>query len=261
MDNEYLQILLEPLKATEGYLPKLGHGGKQVVSPEVFQEIYQQDVFYRWIGLNMPEIYIAHRAAGGITSLYRQLGIGCEQLLRRILKDTLELAERDLDWDYRVSEGERNFKVSLDACILINKVSKPEPRARLTDWIDAQREANSITAALEGVVFEVRQGYKSKDSKRQAADLRSASRAYQASLLPCMMLFSQQIDPAVEARYKSGGWILLKGDLSGSSLTSTYAFLREVVGFDLANFLERHQDTIRKRVQEVVRSLLVLEGE
>lgn len=47
---------------------------------------------------------------------------------------------------------------------------------------------------LKGAVFEVRQGYKSKDSKRQNADLDNATVAYSKSYLPVFTIFSSQID-------------------------------------------------------------------
>ncbi|MBL8133994.1 MAG: hypothetical protein JNL42_19185, partial [Anaerolineae bacterium] len=47
-------------------------------------------------------MYAAHKAAGGMTSIYRQIGIGCEALLRRILQDTLGLTASDARWSYTV---------------------------------------------------------------------------------------------------------------------------------------------------------------
>ena len=38
---------------------------------------------------------------------------------------------------------------------------------------------------LAGTIFEVRQGYKSKDSKRQNADIANAVTAYTKGLFPC----------------------------------------------------------------------------
>ncbi|MCX7924794.1 MAG: hypothetical protein N2554_03165 [Fimbriimonadales bacterium] len=255
-DIEYLEVLLSPLQATMGYRPKLGQGTQKAISADEFQALYQADAFYRWLGLDLPEVYIAHRVAGGITSLYRQLGIGCERLLRRIFMDVLGLTEADLRWSYVVREGKQSHRIQLDAHILLERIAAPDIRYRLTNWIDAQRKIHSVTAELGGVVFEIRQGYKSKDSKRQNADLLSGSRAYQNKLLPCMLVLSQQIDAEVKQRYENGGWVVLIGTLESDTAHSTYAFLREVIGYDLAAFLERHQEEIRRRVHAVIQSLL-----
>ena len=83
-DKEYLQILLDSLRICADYRPKFGLGGKAGVSPEQFQEQYQDDQFYNWLGLGTPMVYATHKAAGGITSIYRQIGIGSERLIRRI---------------------------------------------------------------------------------------------------------------------------------------------------------------------------------
>lgn len=47
---------------------------------------------------------------------------------------------------------------------------------------------------LKGAVFEVRQGYKSKDAKRQNADIANAAAAYTQAYLPCVVMLSSQID-------------------------------------------------------------------
>jgi hypothetical protein len=51
----------------------------------------------------------------------------------------------------------------------------------------------NVFATLTGTVFEVRQGYKSKDSKRQNADIANAATAYTKAYLPCAVILSTQI--------------------------------------------------------------------
>lgn len=64
---------------------------------------------------------------------------------------------------------------------------------------------------LEGAVFEVRQGYKSKDSKRQNADITNAANAYANDYLPVVVLLSTQIDSDIAERYIVAQWVLLRG--------------------------------------------------
>ena len=64
------------------------------------------------------------------------------------------------------------------------------------------REFDSLT----GTVFEIRQGYKSRDSKRQNADIANAAAAYANGYLPCAAILSDQIDADVRLRYRSERW-------------------------------------------------------
>jgi hypothetical protein len=109
---------------------------------------------------------------------------------------------------------------------------------------------------LSGVVFEVRQGYKSKDSKRQQADLLSAANAYAEGLLPVLFLLSNQIDEDIERRYRAARWHILRGVLHGSSTESTYVFCNEVLGYNLADFFNRYSDTLRTEILSIIRDLL-----
>jgi hypothetical protein len=47
-------------------------------------------------------MYAAHKAAGGMTSVYRQLGIGCERLFRGVIQDSLSLTAEQANWEYSV---------------------------------------------------------------------------------------------------------------------------------------------------------------
>ena len=116
--------------------------------------------------------------------------------------------------------------------------------------------ASEVAAVLKGAVFEVRQGYKSKDSKRQNADIANAAKAYAYLYLPVLILFSTQIDADVAHRYQETMWLLLTGTLVGSATVSTYSFCREVIGYDLADFLQRSSSRIKAEVEAVLQTLL-----
>jgi hypothetical protein len=102
-DELYLKILLDPIKTCAEYKPRFGQGAPSGgLTLQQFQNLYKADSLYSWFGLDNPMMYTAHRAAGGMTSLYRQIGIGCERLFRTILKDTLDLSDEDVIWSYDV---------------------------------------------------------------------------------------------------------------------------------------------------------------
>lgn len=90
-DETYLEIILNRIKICKEYKPKFGQGSREGLALKEFRNLYSSDVFYSWFGLDNPMVYAAHRAAGGITSIYRQIGIACEELFRQILMDYLKL--------------------------------------------------------------------------------------------------------------------------------------------------------------------------
>lgn len=109
---------------------------------------------------------------------------------------------------------------------------------------------------IKGVVFEVRQGYKSKDSKRQNADISNAVNAYVNFYIPVLLLLSTQIDQDIAQRYTQAQWLLLNGMMSGKNSNSTYVFCREVLGYDLAGFFESYSTRIKAELEKVLAILL-----
>lgn len=113
----------------------------------------------------------------------------------------------------------------------------------------------SIAGVLKGVVFEVRQGYKSKDGKRQNADMVNAAMACTQEYLPCIVALSNQIDSDILRRYREK-WVVMTGAVTCVSHTSTYEFMRDVIGYDLAGFFERNSKELQSLIANVVTALL-----
>lgn len=260
-EERYLNLILEPLRVCAGYRPKMGMGGDDGLSLHDFQKLYRADRFYAWFGLDNALMYAAHKAAGGMTSVYRQIGIGCEHLFRAVIQDELGLSPADSMWSYSVTAATKKARtLSLDARIPLDRVADRAKRDRVKTWMaeaaDSLKVQAKIARQLSGVVFEVRQGYKSKDSKRQNADLANAATAYTQAYLPCVVVLSNQIDSDIVTRYRAERWAILTGDESVSPLTSTYVFTREVIGYDLAAFFEQHRGVLRDEVELVLEALL-----
>jgi hypothetical protein len=258
-DAAYLALILQKVEICRAYQPKFGQGNS--VALEKFRAMYGSDPFYSWFGLDNPLMYAAHKAAGGITSLYRQIGIGCEQLWRQIIRDQLGLTAQQAAWSYQIAAGEgKNRTLSLDGRIKLEHLSSNAAREKVAAWLRQATEelqiAPGIAQALKGAVFEVRQGYKSKDSKRQNADIGNAGMAYVNGYLPVVFVFSTQIDADVAARYRNAGWLLLQGHLTNSPVSSTYAFCEQVLGYDLAGFLHRNSAALKEAVEAVLTALL-----
>ncbi len=152
-------------------------------------------------------MYVAHRAAGAITSIYRHIGKACENLLKQIFCDYLNLSPDDLRWSYTISRTiGRAQTVYLDARVLVASIPEEPLRTRFGEWMYTLGTSigvhQKVLDAIAGVVFEIRQGYKSKDAKRQNADITTAVTAYANGYLPCMLVLSTQIDGDVWSRLR-----------------------------------------------------------
>jgi hypothetical protein len=175
--------------------------------------------------------------------------------------DQLGLDDMQAMWTYKIpGQGSHERTLSLDARIEFEHIDDAVSRRRVEDWAhevgDLLELDEQLGARLKGVVFEVRQGYKSADSKRQNADVAAAANAYTQLYVPALVLLSTQINRAVFARYRAARWLLLTGTVSGSPVDSTYVFSREVLGYDLAAFFERNTTRLRTLLEAIVASLL-----
>lgn len=255
LDEKYLEIFLSPLYACADYLPAFGTNGTGGLSLGDFRALYGGDEFYSWIGLDSPLMYAAHKAAGGITSIYRQIGVGAERLLCEIIKDCFSLTQEEVEWkyEYQKSRRQKAFHI-LDARISVDVLKEQSQRDRVEAWlVKARQKAHGDTRTnLTGAIFEIRQGYKSADSKRQNADLRFGARSYQIGHVPVVMVLSSQVSETVINRYRDAGMLVLTGVRSDDPTVSTFAFFKEVVGYGLEDFFIR----MSPRIKEVVHSLI-----
>ena len=265
-DQEYLQIVLDAIRVCARYKPKFGQGAKGGgLTLEQFRKLYQRDAFYSWFGLDNPMMYAAHKAAGGMTSVYRQIGIGCEKLFRRVVRDALDLSDEDVSWSYKVTlPSGKKRTLYLDGRVPLDKIGDAGKRKRFHAWMSESAKTldvdEKVFESLTGTIFEVRQGYKSKDSKRQNADIANAATAYTRGYFPCAVILSVQIDGDVLARYRAEKWSVVTGIVGAQNpLISTYDFMRDVIGYDLAAFFERNSSELRTEIDATLRALLAPE--
>ena len=260
-DDTYSTLLLDAIRVCRQYKPKFGFQKKGGFTLEEFNKLYGDDPFYSWMGLNSPLLYAAHKAAGGMTSIYRQIGMGCQKIFQTILIDHLDLKSEEASWSYEYKNRNGTVrKLSLDGRIPLDSVIDGEKKRIVTEWLrDAGEHVDfdkGILSALKGVVFEVRQGYKSKDSKRQNADIANAAMAISQGYLPVAVLLSNQIDDDIATRYELEKWLLLRGTIEGTPVVSTYAFSKNILGYDLAGFFERNSAKFKVEIEEVLKVLL-----
>lgn len=258
-ESLYLKIFLDPIKLCRRYKPKFGLGNKeQGLDLARFLLLYGADPFYSWIGLDSDLMYAAHKAAGGMTSVYRQIGKGCENLFRQIIIDRTEYESPEYAlWSYITkTKNDKNKTLSLDARLEVAKIQNLEVRAKVIQWIADYSTFLSVPAPAKGAVFEVRQGYKSKDSKRQNADIDNIAVAWAYGYLPVFAIFSSQIDADLLLRYRNSRGGIIIGTTSASSQISLFAFCKEVLGYDLAEFFRRNSEAIKSEVYTTLEILL-----
>jgi len=259
-DARLQEVFLNPIRSCADYRPAFGQAARSGLQVAEFQALYGRDPFYSWLGLDTAVVYSAHKAAGGLTSVYRQIGVGAERLFRAVVGDCFNLSADQLDWGYEYEGGRGKVSThTLDAKVDRSDLNDA-PRARFQPWLDSAAATVASNAPehapLTGAVFEVRQGYKSADSKRQNADLRFGINAYRSGLLPVFAIFSTQVSSPVLRRYRSDGMLVLTGVVGQDPTTSTFAFLDQVIGFDLVAFFQRNRDSIRREVNRVAELLL-----
>lgn len=265
-DDAYMQIFLEPIEKCRMYKPKLGQStNDEGITLSLFKTLYGSDPLYHWIGLDSDLMYAAHKAAGGMTSVYRQLGVSCERLFRQIILDTVGYRDTDfVTWSYQANKTiMKNNKptiatktLTLDARLEINAINNDEIKNKLINWLQGYCARIDANVPENGVVFEIRQGYKSKDSKRQNSDIENSSIAWSKGYLPIFGIFSTQIDESIANRYINSRAGILVGSQDDNPYTSLFAFTNSILGYDLAGFFERNSSHLRAEMQNILNELL-----
>jgi hypothetical protein len=253
------EILLEPLRECTLYQPKFGTTNRSGISLTDFQELYGRDVFYHTLGLDIEAMYLAHKASGGITSIYRQLGIGCERVFRQILIEKFSLSEADVKYEYTKKRSDGSSQtLSLDAKIPLDLLPENAKRDVLC-WIEKIKIQIGFDIPLEtlrGCTFEVRQGYKSADSKRQNADIANALQSYSDLYVPIVFVFSNQVSEQVVSRYQNSRIGVLRGIGNGDPLVCSYAFVKEIIGFDLLKYLSVNSIQLQNELKKIIGKLV-----
>jgi len=259
-EKRYLETFLDPVRKCKTYRPKFGQGNSdRGFSLNEFKALYSSDPFYAWIGLDNDLMYAAHRAAGGMTSVYRQIGIGCERLFRAILVDTTGYTNPVYaTWSYTTkTRSGKDRRLSLDGRLELSKIRNQTVLNNVKRWIkDYCADLSEVSEPASGIVFEVRQGYKSKDSKRQNADIDNATVAWANDYLPVFAIFSSQIDYDIVVRYRNNRCGILIGTTSDDDKVSLYAFCEHILGYDLSAFFRRHSTEIKREIHDVLETLL-----
>jgi hypothetical protein len=177
----------------------------------------------------------------------------------------LGLSQADVVWSYQLPlPNGKSRTLALDGRVPLDKIEDNQKRERFREWMRASADLvgvdKRIFDTLTGTIFEVRQGYKSKDSKRQNADIANAASAYTKAYFPCALILSNQIDGDILLRYRAEKWAIVTGIIGlADPLRSTYDFMKDVVGYDMAAFFQRNSDALKAEIDLVLQALLAPE--
>lgn len=254
-EERYLNYLLDSIRAAARKPPQFGTG--RDVSLDEFKGLYGDDPFYSWIGFDSELLYAAHKAGSAMTSLYRKLGDGCQELWRAIIRDQYGVGDKDASWEYTVPTARGPRKKILDGRIDVLDFPASKALERFQkDWLPAAKEKLGATITPRGTVFEVRQGYKSQDAQRASSDVDNAGRIALESNLPALVVFSNQIPEQIVRRYASAGWLILRGTTATDPMTSTFAFAKDIMGYDLAGLLKKNSTRLHKETEAILSEVL-----
>ncbi len=146
-DDHDLSLIRNSLRVCLSYKPKFGLGKGDGITLDHFQELYRADEFYSWFGLDSQLVYAAHKAAGGMTSVYRQIGHGCQLVFHAVLQDSLGLSPTDATWSYNVKvKGAKARGLALDGRIPLDKIVTPLAQSAPSPGLLRQRQASACMA-------------------------------------------------------------------------------------------------------------------
>jgi hypothetical protein len=161
-------------------------------------------------------------------------------------------------WSYTTkTSGGKEKTLSLDGRLGYNDIQNPILADHLKQWVrNYCKQLYIEQTPNNGVVFEVRQGYKSKDSKRQNADIDNATVAWANGYLPIFTIFSAQIDSDIVLRYRNNRCGILIGSASEDNMISLFSFSNQVLGYDLAGFFARNSAIFKTEIENILITLL-----
>ena len=257
-----MEELIRPILNSKT-LPKFGTN--QGVSKEDFLKIRGSDPLYSVVGLDTAELYAAHAGGSVLTSAYRQLGIGLERALRLIAEkgcDFIDVPDNDtnnIKWSFQSATGATR---ELDLLISVDMINQESKKKRLYEIARLMKPKFKIQESdFKGIVFEIRQGYQSADSKRVKGDLEIVEKAEDEGLLAVVLIGSNSYNHSVISTYKNGGLPILvpsSGD-NGKVENCPYCFFEDFMDYDLRSAMLRIAPKAKAKVTEHVRTRLGLD--
>lgn len=233
-DADLLEIASRHLGLVQNYNPYANFPG--VKDRKGFIAKLKEDPAFRYVGFANDKYVIARIGGNLITSLHRKLGDMYQEMFGYLLHATFGVPSIDLLYSVNVDIGDLQQKRSTDGLLRSARFGKLELKSLPDGWRKA-----------EGIGFEVRSCYQIGDSKRIQADWHMALALQQKNIVPVMLIFCQTSLKSPVARLRKS-WNIFEGH-------ETFAFIEELTGYDLDDFLKRHESQMGEAVEAVFANL------
>lgn len=233
-EKKLLEIAKHHLSAVKNYDPYANFDG--VNDKNDFIKLINSDPAFANVGFANEKYVIARIGGNLITSLHRKLGDMYEEMFQYMLSARFGVQEDDITFSVEVPIGDRMQTRSTDGLLRSARYGQLVLPSLKTDWKQA-----------DGIAFEIRSCYQIGDSKRIQADWDMALALKSQNIVPVMLVTCATSLKSPVARLKRS-WALYEGK-------DTFAFIHELTGFDLNDFMARNKATISKPVEEIMDSL------
>jgi len=126
-----------------------------------------------------------------MTSVYRQIGIGCQNLFRTILRDSFGLSDEDVTWSYEIllPTGRKRL-LYLDGRVPLDRIPDKSKRDRFHEWM--RESANEVGINPKGIRHPGRNGLRGSarlqeqglEAPERRISANAATTIYQLGYLP-----------------------------------------------------------------------------
>lgn len=200
--------------------------------PKLIEQSLRDDALYGVIFEDIAHKY-AFTALGGrlITSLHRNFGDIIEMSVREIFKVKFDLDGALAQMSLTLKSVEKRSTRTSDATIPFDALEAHE-RSQIQSLHKHLLNANHGDAnKLKGISYEIRQCYKSNDSKRRTADIDMADLLLANKQLPVMLIFCSSSSPSIITDYRRlSKWIILEGN-------EAFDYVAKLTGFNFKTYL------------------------
>lgn len=207
------------------------------VAPKEVEKEIKSDALYGLLFRDISEFYVQSVLGGRITtSLHRNFGDIVEMSVREIFKSAFDLDDQLAQSSFTLKSIEKRSTRTTDVTLPYTALEE-KTVGRLRAFHEQlckrhRRDVEGLHATCKGVGYEVRQCYKSNDSKRRTADIDMSHLLANKGLAPVMLIFCSSSSASIIQDYnRLSKWLILEG-------TAAFEYVNDVTGFNYRAYLD-----------------------
>ncbi len=239
--------LVEKLdKIMEAKLSMIAESYAEVAPQKIVDEICK-DALYGLLFKNISVFYAQSVLGGRITtSLHRNFGDIIEVSVREIFKHAYSLDDGLARSSFSIQSIEKRSTRTTDVSIPFEALTNAQEKSLRAYHVKlCGKHTPALLAqhgACRGLGYEVRQCYKSNDSKRRTADIDMSDLLFQNKIIPMMLIFCSSSSPSIIRDYRRlSKWMIVEGD-------DAFDYVREISGFDFRGYLDTKISQVSPRL-------------